>query len=313
MHCDYARTVFLYCYDNLKKPSPVKDSSEYPRYFYYECGIKDISSFHMSLIEENYFEQSPKEIQLNMLTVSELKNMLLNLNQPTKGKKADLIERILSNSNIFSQKFLSSPYYIISKKGKRFLEEHDDYIKVYQHSRNWGISPEEFDKYKKPEYSFYDVAQAIFNERLKTDNCFGRNQYFHMYQLKEEHGNHIEAFKLLLRTIYIDVNGVDFSSLLECYKNNIFTKNETKKELIDICKANISLAPGVVNNLKYYADCYDESYIDDLYNWRLPVQICSKPLFKSIIKDGINDVLNFQLYDSKLKKAYCRVIDDLIN
>lgn len=304
MNINYAKTVFLYCYSN--RPSPVKESNEYPHYFFYECGITDATSFHKSLINNGYFEEASIEAKLGMLTVSELKNILSDLNQLTKGRKAYLIDRIISVSDkSFLQKYFLMPYYSISEKGKKFVKEHNDYVKVYEHSRDWGITVDEFDEYKRPGYSFYDVCWGIFNKRLKSDKKFGRNQYLNMFELLEKENKKSEAIKMLIRVIYIDVSGVVLLPFLNIYKFGIYTKSDLK----DTYQANIMLAPGVINLLKNYADYYNESYIDDLYNWKLPIQICNKQLFLSMIHDGLNGNFNFDYYELKLKNAYYKAID----
>ena len=51
----YAKTIFLWANE---KASPVKKSSEYARYFLYECGIRDCVSYHLDLISDGYFEEA---------------------------------------------------------------------------------------------------------------------------------------------------------------------------------------------------------------------------------------------------------------
>ena len=101
--------------------------TEYPRYFYYDFGIKSPSSFHKKLIREGYY--SPSEISdiLESMRISDLKIVLKNLNTTTTGKKSELINRILnSTSSDHLMLVLQSDgteFYSLSDKGKKFVKK----------------------------------------------------------------------------------------------------------------------------------------------------------------------------------------------
>ena len=89
---NFYKAVFL---DRYSTGVHIMSDTEYPRYFYYDFGIKSPSSFHKKLIREGYY--SPSEISdiLESMRISDLKIVLKNLNTTTTGKKSELINRIL--------------------------------------------------------------------------------------------------------------------------------------------------------------------------------------------------------------------------
>lgn len=93
---NFYKAVFL---DRYSTGVHIMSDTEYPRYFYYDFGIKSPSSFHKKLIREGYY--SPSEISdiLESMRISDLKIVLKNLNTTTTGKKSELINRILNSTS----------------------------------------------------------------------------------------------------------------------------------------------------------------------------------------------------------------------
>ena len=58
-------------------------------------------------------------------------------------------------------------------------------------------------------------------------------------------------------------------------------------------------------------DFYDSEMIDQLYTWQLPMNICSKELFKEIIESGINDCFDEELVNTKLRRSFNKMVDAL--
>lgn len=52
---DYAKTIFL---DWYKKPKARKMNDEYPKYFLYECGIRNCQKYFDNLVDEGYLEET---------------------------------------------------------------------------------------------------------------------------------------------------------------------------------------------------------------------------------------------------------------
>lgn len=175
---NFYKAVFL---DRYSTGVHIMSDTEYPRYFYYDFGIKSPSSFHKKLIREGYY--SPSEISdiLESMRISDLKIVLKNLNTTTTGKKSELINRILnSTSSDHLMLVLQSDgteFYSLSDKGKKFVKKHADYILLFKHRDKLHIEFEDYISAKKflpGTNNFYFVIQSILKnqefENWKNNN-----------------------------------------------------------------------------------------------------------------------------------------------
>ena len=83
------------------------------------------------------------------------------------------------------------------------------------------------------------------------------------------------AVEMLLRVIYIDVSGAEGLPYLKMYQ----TGGISAKQARDFFGAAVLLAPGLFFQLSKLKDYYEEAFVDRIFQWKLPVNICSKSLF----------------------------------
>ena len=303
---DYAKTVFLWAHS---KASPIKDSDSYARYFLYECGIRNATKYHRELIAAGYFEEASAEQALNALKVTDLKEILTTIGESTSGKKDALIWRIVNNADAsVIARYCPEKLYVLSEMGQVFLREHDDYVMIHKH-KNWGIDWKEYDMHKVPGRSYYDTMWAIFNEQLANNpRDFGRSQYLFMYQLLSEERKREQALQLLLRVLYIDLSGVEGMQWYDMYRQGFYKEKEVR-ECFSIA---IMLAPGILNPIKDFKDIYSDAIIDHIYEQKLPVQICEKKLFLTIVHSVLDDTYDQEATEEKLKRAYYKYLREVL-
>ena len=303
---DYAKTVFLWAHS---KASPIKDSDSYARYFLYECGIRNATKYHRELIAAGYFEEASAEQALNALKVTDLKEILTAIGESTSGKKDALIWRIVNNADAsVIARYCPEKLYVLSEMGQVFLREHDDYVMIHKH-KNWGIDWKEYDMHKVPGRSYYDTMWAIFNEQLANNpRDFGRSQYLFMYQLLSEERKREQALQLLLRVLYIDLSGVEGMQWYDMYRQGFYKEKEVR-ECFSIA---IMLAPGILNPIKDFKDIYSDAIIDHIYEQKLPVQICEKKLFLTIVHSVLDDTYDQEATEEKLKRAYYKYLREVL-
>lgn len=302
---DYAKAIFLWAHD---KASSVRNDDDYARYFLYECGIANPSSYHSKLIQEGYFIKASKESVLNSFKVTELKEILAAVGQPVSGKKEALIERILStvDENTLNS-FCKEELFVLSEIGEAFLVQHNNYIQLHKH-KNWGISWKEFDANYHSGLSFYDVVWGILNRRVIQDHRnFGRGEYLFMYQLLAEEGKRERAIEMLLRVLYIDLSGVFGISSFKMYRDGFYTK----KKLYEYFSVAIMLAPGIVNPIAEFKDVYSDDIVDRLYEQKLPVQICDKELFFTLVHSVLDGTYDETEIEKKLIASYNKFVREL--
>lgn len=299
---DYAKAVFLWAHS---KASPIKDNDSYARYFLYECGIRNPSKYHQELISAGYFIEATAEQKLSSLKVMELKEILSALGQSTTGKKDALIWRIANNADdAFITQYCPEKLYMLSEMGQAFLQEHDDYVMIHRH-KNWGVDWQEYDAHKIPGRSYYDTMWGIFNEQLvKDQRLYGRLQYYYMYQLLSEEGKRDQALQMLLRVLYLDLSGVEVLHYQSLYQQGVYNQKQIR-EFYDIV---ITIAPGIINAIKDFADVYNDEMVDRVYEQKLPVQMCEPILFRSIVSSVLNDTYDQEATEEKMKRAYYKYL-----
>ena len=128
-----------------------------------------------------------------------------------------------------------------------------------------------------------------------------------MYQLLAEEGKRERAVEMLLRVLYIDLSGVCGMSCYKMYKDGFYTQ----KELLDYFNVAIMLAPGIINPILEYKDVYSDDIVDHLYEQKLPVQICDKSLFLSIIHSILDGSYSEESVEKQLKTVYNHFVKSL--
>ncbi len=295
---DYAKAVFLNAY---AKASPIKNDNEYQQYIKYECGIANPSEFHRSLVNEGFLAPTPACDKLKTLKVAELKTILSEMGLSEKGKKEDIINRILETQNFdVIKKYFPQDVYSITELGQKFLDEHYDYVMIHKHKK-WGVTWQEYDALKQPELSYYDVMWRIFNQRVTcgvSTGDYGRNAYLCMYELLVEEKRRTDALEMLLRVIYIDVSGVYALRYLK------YAPSVNKTYIDELFVSAVMLAPGLINDIVKYSDIYDDSIIDTIYKYRLPIQACDKKTFARIVHMALNDEYSEPMAMEILRPGY---------
>lgn len=302
---DYAKAIFLWAHD---KASPVRKNDDYARYFLYECGIVNPSEYHSKLIQDGYFTKAPNISILASLKVADLKEILTSMGQPTTGKKDALIERIITNADDNTINSINKEnLFVLSEAGKSFLDQHSAYVQLHKH-KSWGIDWQEYDANYRSGLSFYDVIWGILNKRILEDQRnFGRGEYFCMYEVLTEEGKRERALEMLLRVLYIDLSGVLGIDCYNMYKSGFYTK----KELMEYFDVAIMLAPGIVYPIAEFKDIYSDEIVNHLFKQKLPVQICDKKLFISLIHSVLEGTYDETVMEKKLKTAYNKFVQEL--
>ena len=308
---DYAKTLFLYAH---KKVSAIKLSSEYNRYFYYECGIQDAAAYHLSLLKQDYLRLATLEEKLQALTVPALKDISAAFDLPQAGQKEDLINRIvgLDRPSDIESRFPYQVYTALTEKGADFLAEHNDYVLLHRH-KDWGINWQEYDK-RKNGHSFYDVVWGIFNERLSENMqnnshdgstqryyCEERNIHFNMFQLLQDEGKAERALAELIYVLYIDTSGVTgLRPILAANK-------ALSSEQVELYSTYFLPPSGIIKSFSTFQAVTKDKVlatIDRCFENHLPLQICSKELFTQIVLSAIDGSYDNSKVNESLMQSF---------
>ena len=295
---DYGKTIFLNCFTKAR----VNDN--YPGYITGECEIANPKKYLIKMCDEGYLKETDVYETLNAKTISELKKALKEQGLKQAGLKADLVARLLEESDLSMTNLLDSKYYVTTEKALRYLENHNDYLLLHKICA-WEVNWREYDKKHIYGESFYETIRRIAIERMKSDNnSFGRNEYYLIYRAAKECEFYKEALDALLHTAYIDASGIKLKTTLDY-------NTKTKHELIndnDSFMYGMDIAPGIVKEMEELRNEYQDEMIEDVFKLYLPINMCSKDTFKSIVSTIMyGEYVREEMID-KLRKEYIAYI-----
>lgn len=262
---NYAIAAFVRISKSGAKIGSTND--DYARYFNYRFGISDPISYHKKVIADGYLVEASPETSLKKLKVDQLKSILTNAGLPIKGKKDELISRIIGNVNVSSLGL--EKYYIPSERGLEHLRKYE-YVFA---SGNYDVSCSEYEA-KKEEHknsgNQNDIIWRSLNDSFNSYNTTGdyglaRNKLFNMAQLLKNEGKYVDALYYYCLTLYYDTSGC---------------ANGRKIEPVD----NISIAPALADAIRKLKSYYDPQIVNRCYDrYTLPHHYISKQNFEKLI------------------------------
>lgn len=310
---DYATAIFLYANSNSK----IKNNNEYVGYLFYECGISNPKKYHQELINEGYLKQASINEILYNFKLDDLKKILKENNLKVTGKKAELIDRISSE---LSEKELNKinfdrNIYTLSEKGKKYIENHKDYIEIHRHS-SWQITLEEYIKVKRQlnfSVNFNDIAWGIFNKRTmeySNNKQYGlqRNNYYNMFQLLIEEKKEMQAFEMIVKVIIYDLSSVNTLEDIKLYKDGIYSKEDLLNSYSDIF-----LAPGIIKELLELEQFYSDKLVKTAYKQViLPINFCSETILIELMNEVFhNAIFDYEKYIDKINLERIKYLKNL--
>lgn len=257
-----------------------KSNDDYPRYLNYEYGVNEPIKYHRNVIEQGYLIRGGAEYALRHYKVEQLKEILNKNGLLSKGKKDDLIKRIIEEVDITSLNL--EIYYIPSEKGL-------DYYKKYGYVftlRDYGISTDEYNRFKsncKEYLKPNDIIWQLLNQRYisygsSKDYGLARNQLSYMGRLLEDENRYTDALCSYVKVLYYDTSG--------CGNNGTIERKE-----------NLIMAPSIIDSIYNLKDYYVPEIIDKCYSIYLPNQYVNKKDFERLVmdifKNGHIDLKNY--------------------
>lgn len=301
---DYKKLQSISVFLNwAQKGYSVGESDKYPSYMKYELNITNPSQFHTEMINKGYLEKPNLDSLFIHFKVPELKQILSEHNLPKTGNKASLIERILNNISDTSLKEIQNHFtgYVLSEKGKNFINKNYDFIKMHKNSK-WMISLDEYiDKKNELKFnaSFYDIAWGIFNDRniqYVSEQNWGlvRNNILDMSEILSQENKHKQSLSFLLSVLYYDLSGLGNGNILDEFKY-------------------IDLAPGIIDRILKSKDFYSNDLINNCpFLNQLPFSYFSIDTFKILVADLIeNGDINLNNYKKYIQKPNKNIVEIL--
>lgn len=187
----------------------------FQNFWNYEYGIKDPQKMLDSLLSRGFIQLEDIHGAVSRLKVSELKEYLSKIGEKTTGKKADLIERVLSGYETQElEKLFTVRHYCVTNIGQFELEENPYVLYLHRHKY---MSPQEMNillHYENPAHQGYrDIIWREFNRKSAehaSNLDFGlyRNTRLDMSSFLFEEKKYKTALSLLVEVISFDLSGL---------------------------------------------------------------------------------------------------------
>lgn len=258
-----------------------KSNDDYARYFIYDFHVNNPIKFHKQVIQNGFLEEAEPDVALRKMHVPQLKEILNAHGISDKGKKEELIARIIESVDIHNLKLES--YFVPSQKGWEHLKKYEYIFSLKQ----YGISYEQYEKAKSkmPQYAkTNDVIWHIINENFNAYNVAGdfglaRNEILNRARLLQNEKRYKDALLAYIITLYYDASG--------CGNNRRIDKAES-----------IVIPPGIIKEIFELQEHYDVEMIKKCYStYKLPHHYISKEKFAKLIDDIFEDeVIEFRKY-----------------
>lgn len=248
-----------------------ESKNDYAWDFEYKYKVYDPVKYHKKVIAEGYLVEAEPGIALKRYKVNQLKEILNQNGLSNKGKKEELILRIIENIN--TETLNLDRYYVPSEKGIEHLKKYEYLFCIGK----YNIEADEFEEYKKS-YTYNvktnDIIWRILNDRFNEHNMakdFGlaRNEQFKMAELLESEGKNVDALFHYILVIYYDTSG--------CGNNAI------------VNLANITIAPGVIGCIYKLKDFFIPEIFSECDKYTLPHHYLKKKKFEKLVFDIFND------------------------
>lgn len=264
--------------------------------FMYECKITNPEWLDRWLLHNGYLREPTIEETLSRYKVPELKGFLSKKGMKVTGKKAELIERLISilTENEIETALNSDKRYFLSEKGMEYYRENID---LYELHRNWKyrLRLDEYFKYRKSNgviRDFYEIAYLALKERMEKGNMDMKNPYrltsfdfANFSEICERLEINNDAVKAILIKLYFDTNLLNTS--LFPFDKDMLEMHGVE----DICgrlQADSLFNPYTTQRIVSLSEFYSEYMVDNIYdNIKLQYVVFERKDFKSAVDDMI--------------------------
>lgn len=266
----YGKTIMLW---GFTKAVPLYKN--FPFYYESECHINNPKRMQSQLLQEGYIESASINEILSTYKIQELKIIAASVGCSKSGRKIELIHRIL---NFLDKETIDTIrheacLYVLSNKGRIFLQANYDYIELHRHTK-YNISLHEFNKNRfSGDYrrTFEDNVSTLISQRIYRNHS---QYYYHMmeydyrtmYEIAISEHLYDAAIDFYLRSLYLRSccirDAEYYGTNLYCIENDfsntiIFTVHSASpfvelgqfytSSLVDNIYADLSLPPSFLN------------------------------------------------------------------
>lgn len=290
--------------------------------YMYECQITNPEKLDNWLLKNGYLRKPTIEETLSYYKVPELKEFLSNRGLKVTGKKAELVERLISalSDDDISTFLKSDKRYFLSEKG---MKHYNDNIDLEELHRNWeyNLGLDNYFRYRRNNgiiRGFYETAYLIQQNKLKngvidrfSTNRISSTDYSIFSEICKNLGQNEDAVKSILMKIYIDTNLLE-----EYYFDPKYINIDGITELCNRINQNQYYFFNIhtIQKVVLLSDFYSEYMVDEIYdNTKLQYVVFDKANFKLAINDMIQSAyFDPTPYVNIIINNYRRIANEII-
>lgn len=264
---DYAHT--FYTSDN-----------SFQGFWWYRYGVRDVQSVLSSLAERGFLETGDIRAVLNMQTVAELKAILELHGISTRGRKTDLVQRVLDSipDQEFNSRFPRRTY-ALTEAGRRALDEAAYVSYIHRHPIEdldiWSLNRL---IYSEPYMSYRDKIWRHLNQlsiRRFSERNFGlyANCRLTMATFLKEEGKLKDALAMLAEVAFYDLTGAINNydpKFLEIYAESFFPYQQS---LATVAPGVIAEIANIQKELRYSDEELKASLVERMHKLSAPVKV----------------------------------------
>lgn len=294
--------------------------------YMYECRITNPERLDRWLLNNGYLRRPTIEESLSRYKVPELKKFLSQKGMKTIGKKAALIERLVSVLSEYDINILlnSDSRYYLSEKG---LKHYYSNIDLEELHRNWKcqIPLKEYFKYRKPNsdvHNFYEIAYLILQKRIETGNLDSYNQnrltsidFMHFSEICEKLEMYSDSLKAILMKLLIDTN---LAGNIPSYFDRAYIEMDGISYVCSRIDQNQCMIFNVhtIQKIVSLSEFYSEYMVDEIYAAnKLKYILFDKRSFKLAIENMIQSAYfecapYMQIIKNNYRKTAMHILND---
>lgn len=200
--------------------------------------------------------------------------------------------------------------YQLQEKGEQFLSDKTDYIKYFRLASLY-VTLEEYLAAKKEhqEQTFEQCMTDLLQkkaEELKAEKQLSkaRSAYLDIAALSEADGRCTDALRAYLQVLYYNAAGVEYSDLLQKYRNGKYSREKARK-LYDY----IYFTPEALRGIARLRDAFDAGMIRELFSKnKLQFGMCSEEKFAELAASVMDESFSEEDWQKYFSEVFDRML-----
>jgi hypothetical protein len=188
---------------------------DFQAFWWYQYGVKSVPEILSSLLARGFIEIGTAVDSLQKQKVADIKALLHEFSLPVTGKKADLIDRVVTNIPVEKlDKMCTKRNYVVTELGEQEKKENEYILYIHRHrvadEDIWSLNRLMHERNGR---GYRDVLWSQMNVKAmehakRHDFGLYRNTRLEMYNFLKEEGKWNNAFDMFAEVAYLDLSGL---------------------------------------------------------------------------------------------------------